>query len=150
MHRFIVISPDLLAQSIQSRLPVFSSAHRTAARDQPAFTNPAVPAHPVELRIRLNAGSTTPINSRISCAMPHRYQDQEARVEIDISRTESNVKLETPRPPDDLDSDKAHDRGEPGSREVLQDELYEAGIPLRDLSEHESHQFPGIKRERWW
>lgn len=30
------------------------------------------------------------------------------------------------------------------------DELYKTGIPLRDLSGSEVHQFPGIRREHWW
>jgi hypothetical protein len=32
----------------------------------------------------------------------------------------------------------------------LEEDDYEAGIRMRDLTESEVHQFPGLKRERWW
>lgn len=27
---------------------------------------------------------------------------------------------------------------------------YQSGVPLRNLSQSEIHQFPGLKREHWW
>lgn len=38
---------------------------------------------------------------------------------------------------DDLDSSQDGDK-------------YQAGIKLRDLTDSEVHQFPGLKREHWW
>ena len=81
--------------------------------------------------------------------MSHGNQDQGERLKPEVSRTERTVELETRTPQGDLESDKGHSLGEASPAE-LQDELYDAGIPLRGLSEHEAHQFPGIKRERWW
>lgn len=31
-----------------------------------------------------------------------------------------------------------------------EEDLYQTGVPLRDLSQQEVHQFPGLKREHWW
>lgn len=37
-----------------------------------------------------------------------------------------------------------------GEAKDLEAELYEPGIPMKDLSEVEVLQFPGLKQEHWW
>jgi hypothetical protein len=48
--------------------------------------------------------------------------------------------------PSEIDTAKTLDDG------VLDEDrdVYASGIKMRDLGEDEVHQFPGLKRERWW
>lgn len=46
--------------------------------------------------------------------------------------------------------DEMTGKSDPNQVSDLDDDRYEAGIRMRDLTESEVHQFPGLKRERWW
>jgi hypothetical protein len=46
----------------------------------------------------------------------------------------------------------SHDRNEPlpGDMKDDDEDEYTSGIKMRDLTDSEVHQFPGLKREHWW
>jgi hypothetical protein len=48
--------------------------------------------------------------------------------------------------PSEIDTAKTLDDGMPDEDK----DVYASGIKMRDLGEDEVHQFPGLKRERWW
>ena len=48
--------------------------------------------------------------------------------------------------PSEIDTAKTLDDGIPDEDK----DAYASGIKMRDLGDDEVHQFPGLKRERWW
>ena len=48
--------------------------------------------------------------------------------------------------PSEIDTAKPLDDGIPDEDK----DVYASGIKMRDLGDDEVHQFPGLKRERWW
>ena len=66
------------------------------------------------------------------------------------SQDHDSVELVASTPGVDSNLSKVNSKGISSPLAETDDELYEAGIPLKDLSNDEIHQFPGLKRERWW
>jgi hypothetical protein len=82
--------------------------------------------------------------------MRDEFRDDKTRGDPVGSRLDNDVELASSTTQNGVEIDKTFGEGKSSDRQDIPDDLYEAGIPLKDLSDDQVHQFPGLKREKWW